>query len=202
MISFKDLIDAGIYIEEKMENVVMFSQIENLELLTIEDLKNQNYTVEEEEFFYDEGKVKIHMEYKGKGISYSIEELGVMLNEAETVSEIIPWINENNGGKKMSKIIRVNDTDLKVILSRYINGPTALCLETLSGEPYEVVSINVGNHIPSDNFVLNHNVEKDGELLKQLFLNNIIEEEPVGYISYGFVVNQPIYKLSEEFICL
>lgn len=46
MLTIKDLLDNGIYIQERATNVTLFSDIEDLEELSVDDIINNDYCPE------------------------------------------------------------------------------------------------------------------------------------------------------------
>lgn len=95
--------------------------------------------------------------------------------------------------------ITVEGKSYGVILSKYADEvTTAVALIDASGRLVEIVSINVSLFIPSDQFVLNHDIPEDGEIVNELKRIGFIELEPIGRVNYGYVIGQPIFKITEK----
>lgn len=88
MITFKDIVEAGIKIQEQMTNVVVYSEVKNIEDLSIEDLKRGNYYADIIETYDEEAIKNWYFELKdGRGITFTIIELEINLERMDNVEE-------------------------------------------------------------------------------------------------------------------
>jgi hypothetical protein len=78
--------------------------------------------------------------------------------------------------------------------SRYQNDNLAVMAFMESGEPYAHVSVNVAP-LESNEFVLHHDLNRDKKFLDALINTGFVEYTD-NFISYGFVEDQPILKLT------
>lgn len=92
MLSFKELLKKGITIQEKASNVVIYSDIENLDELDINDLSNKNYYPEECEQYYNDADYSFWIGYNGFGKDVSINELEDILNNYKTPDDVVDYL--------------------------------------------------------------------------------------------------------------
>lgn len=92
MLTIKDLLNADITIQEKTTNAIVFSEINNLENLKPEDFQKGNYETCEPEIMWDLTDSYLWLEYNGWGKTIFLYEFPKLLEEYETVEEIINFI--------------------------------------------------------------------------------------------------------------
>lgn len=91
-----------------------------------------------------------------------------------------------------STVVEEDGERLVVIRSEYLDGNTAVVVLDWDGIPQATLSVNVeGCKLPPGSFVLNHDV-KTMELWMER--SGVFEKTP-HTISYGFVKNQPVYRI-------
>lgn len=83
-------------------------------------------------------------------------------------------------------------TGSKIHVGAYKDGNTAITVLDSEGAPYASLSTNIpGCHLPFGSFVLNH----DANGLLDWMESTGLFEKTKATVSYGFVKEQPIYKL-------
>ena len=74
MLTIKDLLDNGIFIQERATNVTIFSDIENLEYLEVEDFMTNNYFPDLVETVWDVASYDLWLEYEREGTIISFDD--------------------------------------------------------------------------------------------------------------------------------
>lgn len=92
MLTIKDLLDKGIIIQERATNVTIFSDIENLEDLEVEDLTTNNYCPNLVETVWDMADYDLWLEYEGYGVAVSFDDFEYFMNNWNNVEEVINYI--------------------------------------------------------------------------------------------------------------
>lgn len=91
MVTLKDLVEAGIKVEEKTTDVIEYSNVENIENLDFDDLEEGDYTTYEvEEKYYDNAINSWYVETPDlRGYDLNIEDLKNIAENAKTTEEFI-----------------------------------------------------------------------------------------------------------------
>ncbi|WP_392436260.1 hypothetical protein ACF3OI_09865 (plasmid) [Finegoldia magna] len=92
MLTIKDLLDKGIIIQERATNVTIFSDIENLEDLEVEDLISYGYCRDLGETVWDVADYDLWLEYEGYGVVVSFDDFACFMENWEDVDEFIDLI--------------------------------------------------------------------------------------------------------------
>ncbi|BAG09084.1 hypothetical protein [Finegoldia magna] len=92
MLTIKDLLDKGIIIQERATNVTLFSDIENLEDLEVENLISNDYYPELVETVWDMADYDLWLEYERYGVAVSFDDFEYFMNNWEDVEEVIYFI--------------------------------------------------------------------------------------------------------------
>lgn len=89
--------------------------------------------------------------------------------------------------------IKVADVPCLISTANYPNGRIAIILTCLDGEPYATVSVNLPDH-PMDEgeFAIHHDI--GDHILDPLLACGLFEDTGMK-VSYGFVVDQPVWRL-------
>lgn len=89
MLKIKDLLDRGALIQERAANVSCFSNFEDLENLTPEDIRNGNYSTYEVEVAYENADFDLWIELEGEDSYLSFTEFEKYMNECNAVEEFV-----------------------------------------------------------------------------------------------------------------
>ncbi len=92
MLTIKDLLDNGIFIQERATNVTIFSDIENLEYLEVEDFMTNNYFPDLVETVWDVASYDLWLEYEREGTIISFDDFESFMKKWENVEEVIDFI--------------------------------------------------------------------------------------------------------------
>lgn len=92
MLAIKDLLDNGIFIQEKATNVTMYSDIENLEDLEVEDLITNNYCPDLVDSVWDVANYDLWLEYDRYSVVVSFDDFAYFMKNWENVEEVIDFI--------------------------------------------------------------------------------------------------------------
>lgn len=92
MLTIKDLLDKGIIIQERATNVTLFSDIENLEDLEVENLISNDYYPELVETVWDMADYDLWLEYERYGVAVSFDDFEYFMNNWNNVEEVINYI--------------------------------------------------------------------------------------------------------------
>lgn len=95
MLTIKDLLDNGIYIQERATNVTLFSDIENLEELSVDDIITNNYCPKIVEPVWGSASYDLWLEYDEEGVFISFDDFKILMKEWQSVDDAIDYINEN-----------------------------------------------------------------------------------------------------------
>lgn len=91
-LTIKDLINAGIIIQERATNITILSEIDDLENLEPKDLTNRNYYSEQIESIWRKAKYNLYLEYKEYGVTISYENFESLMKSWETINDVIDFI--------------------------------------------------------------------------------------------------------------
>lgn len=92
MLTIKDLLDKGIFIQERATNVTLFSDIENLEDLEVEDLITNNYCPDLVKTIWDVADYDLWLEYEREGTIISFDDFESFMKNWNNVEEVIDFI--------------------------------------------------------------------------------------------------------------
>ena len=95
MLTIKDLLDNGIYIQERATNVTLFSDIEDLEELSVDDIITNNYCPKIVEPVWSSANYDLWLEYDEEGVFISFDDFKILMKEWQSVNDTIDYINEN-----------------------------------------------------------------------------------------------------------
>lgn len=95
MLTIKNLLDNGIYIQERATNVTTFSDIEDLEELNPDDIINGDYYPELDETVWSSANYDLWLEHDEEGVFISFDDFKILMKEWQSVNDAIDYINEN-----------------------------------------------------------------------------------------------------------
>lgn len=95
MLTIKDLLDNEIYIQERATNVTLFSDIEDLEELSVDDIINNDYCPEIVEPVWGSASYDLWVEYDEEGAIISFDDFASLMKEWQSIDDVIDYINEN-----------------------------------------------------------------------------------------------------------
>lgn len=91
MVTLKDLVEAGIKVEEKTIDIIDYSKLKNIENLTFDDLEDGNYsTYEAYDTYYDNAINSWYVETPDlRGYDLNIEDLKNIAEKSNSIKKFI-----------------------------------------------------------------------------------------------------------------